>query len=701
MQSTSRVAREDVGSAVGRCARASSRCSSSARRTGIRGAFAAADRLDVTAHARRGIWASATARTSASARRSCGSCWGRRSRRWPARARDSSSPASRAGRRRGAASSAWRCAGERPTASPSSPASAPPSCSRWRDFTPDCADAVVYLSGSLVSGHANPWSDIDLFAVTDREPVGSTSCAPARTSSSRTSSPTAAPTTSSGLPRRSRELADRLASYELGSGISIPGASFLQIEKIFIHRVRVGVPLCNPDGFAELQALYDFERFAAFLTEEAMRHLDSELEDLVGMRKGGDRDSALWVARQTVEVAVEAWLHARGNTDPVHKWQVRYLAALGDGERETRRARGLLAPRDAGRGGRPARRRRRAGTHTSKRSSRSPTASRRGCRDDASAGLRRVRGRGGPTGGLAPPARLPWPGAPAANAWALASDGGAVLVDTGLRRPGSFGRLRAGLRAAGFELEDVRLVACTHAHGDHIGPGRACRRGRRVRAVAAPRAPSRPRARSPTRGGDRAPARDGSALRRTGGPRSRCSPSRSARRTSASPATRGPTGCSRDGVSIETDVGRWQVVETPGHAPSHVCLFEPQAGLLLSGDHVLERPSLGLDHGWTPDPGGRAAALARSRRGARRADAACRATARRSSRSTRASPRRAPWCTSASTPSARRSAPARARCSGSPSARMRTSSARAGWLDVRRGAVPARAPRTARRGPAR
>jgi glyoxylase-like metal-dependent hydrolase (beta-lactamase superfamily II) len=55
-------------------------------------------------------------------------------------------------------------------------------------------------------------------------------------------------------------------------------------------------------------------------------------------------------------------------------------------------------------------------------------------------------------------------------------------------------------------------------------------------------------------------------------------------------------------VSIETDLGVWSVYETPGHAPSHVCLFQPERRLLISGDHVLGRISLYFDYGWTPDP---------------------------------------------------------------------------------------------------
>jgi glyoxylase-like metal-dependent hydrolase (beta-lactamase superfamily II) len=58
------------------------------------------------------------------------------------------------------------------------------------------------------------------------------------------------------------------------------------------------------------------------------------------------------------------------------------------------------------------------------------------------------------------------------------------------------------------------------------------------------------------------------------------------------------------GIEIDTDLGAWQVHETPGHAPSHVVLHQPERGLLLSGDHLLGRVSLYYDFGDTPDPAG-------------------------------------------------------------------------------------------------
>ena len=58
------------------------------------------------------------------------------------------------------------------------------------------------------------------------------------------------------------------------------------------------------------------------------------------------------------------------------------------------------------------------------------------------------------------------------------------------------------------------------------------------------------------------------------------------------------------GVVIETDLGDWSVHETPGHAPSHVCLFQADRRILVSGDHLLGRISLYFDYGYTPDPVG-------------------------------------------------------------------------------------------------
>ena len=45
----------------------------------------------------------------------------------------------------------------------------------------------------------------------------------------------------------------------------------------------------------------------------------------------------------------------------------------------------------------------------------------------------------------------------------------------------------------------------------------------------------------------------------------------------------------------------WQVVHTPGHTGDHICLFDPENGTLLSGDHVLPTITPHIS-GLTPSP---------------------------------------------------------------------------------------------------
>ena len=64
---------------------------------------------------------------------------------------------------------------------------------------------------------------------------------------------------------------------------------------------------------------------------------------------------------------------------------------------------------------------------------------------------------------------LPWPGVPHGNAWALAAEGGIVLIDTGIGGRDRLRQFDLALAQAGFGLEDIRLLVCTHSHTDHYG----------------------------------------------------------------------------------------------------------------------------------------------------------------------------------------------------------------------------------------
>ena len=199
---------------------------------------------------------------------------------------------------------------------------------------------------------------------------------------------------------------------------------------------------------------------------------------------------------------------------------------------------------------------------------------------------------------------LPWPGVPHCNAWAIASGSGIVLVDTGMHEPGSLAQLERAMDQVNLRLEHVRLLACTHAHSDHWGQAApimeraGCELWMHPNHAHAFAGAAGPAGRAGAAPGGRPPER-GAAPRRW--PRTPSGP-----RTSppAWPGWSSPTTPSWTAWTLETDLGEWTVYETPGHAPSHVCLYQPERRILISGDHVLGRISLFYDYGYTADPVG-------------------------------------------------------------------------------------------------
>jgi glyoxylase-like metal-dependent hydrolase (beta-lactamase superfamily II) len=198
---------------------------------------------------------------------------------------------------------------------------------------------------------------------------------------------------------------------------------------------------------------------------------------------------------------------------------------------------------------------------------------------------------------------LPWPGVPHGNAWALAAGDGIVLVDTGMHEPGSMANLERALGQCNLKLEHVRLLVCTHAHSDHYGQAASIveRAGCELWMH-----PNHEHMTVAARDPDEALYRRLEVARQSGVPEEPLRAYAEARRGQGF-GIAGIVEPSREllnGVTFDTDLGPWTVHETPGHAPSHVCLFQPDRRLLISGDHLLGRVSLYYDFGYTPDPAG-------------------------------------------------------------------------------------------------
>jgi glyoxylase-like metal-dependent hydrolase (beta-lactamase superfamily II) len=165
---------------------------------------------------------------------------------------------------------------------------------------------------------------------------------------------------------------------------------------------------------------------------------------------------------------------------------------------------------------------------------------------------------------------------------------------------GGKGRLRQldlALAQAGFGVEDVGLLVCTHSHTDHYGLASSIVEAagcelwmhpawEHVRLLADDPAAHLERRLE--------------VARQSGVPAASLERYREARSGDSETGIDAIQVPDRDllpGVEVETD-------ETPGHAPSHVVLHQPERRLMISGDHLLGRTVLFFDHGHSPDPVG-------------------------------------------------------------------------------------------------
>jgi len=233
------------------------------------------------------------------------------------------------------------------------------------------------------------------------------------------------------------------------------------------------------------------------------------------------------------------------------------------------------------------------------------------------------------------------PGLGHVNMYGLLDDRGLAVVDPGLPGPQSWKALKQRLKSAGFKVGDIHTVIVTHSHPDHFGgAGRikkeagaelvahrafttwsleeTDRRNRlsseqdaaeteRLAAVAAQALDISTEEEIPTVAehvddfeGD--PLRDNPTTETQrqsvpwggetpwGGSKHPMPPLRRrlmirALRWLFKPPD--PSRRVRHGQRLDLAGREWVSIHTPGHTIDHLCLYDPEHGILISGDHVL------------------------------------------------------------------------------------------------------------------
>lgn len=202
---------------------------------------------------------------------------------------------------------------------------------------------------------------------------------------------------------------------------------------------------------------------------------------------------------------------------------------------------------------------------------------------------------------------LPFPGLNAVNAFLVAGDDGSVLVDCGIRDPQpdrdhGWGEVVDAFGAAGAAPADVRRLVVTHTHIDHYGMAarlveetgcelwmHSCAHEdldlyrdpegakANLRELLADHGASADELDALTQFEDWRPFVSGVVE---------------------------PSHPCEGGESFEVGGRTWTVVATPGHARSHICLWNESDGLLISGDHLLPTitPHIDFERGGEEDP---------------------------------------------------------------------------------------------------
>jgi glyoxylase-like metal-dependent hydrolase (beta-lactamase superfamily II) len=172
------------------------------------------------------------------------------------------------------------------------------------------------------------------------------------------------------------------------------------------------------------------------------------------------------------------------------------------------------------------------------------------------------------------------------NAYVIRGNSGYLLVDSGWNTDASFAALKKGMAEIGSDIKDISQILVTHVHPDHYGMA-----GRVKKLSGASLAMHHiDQGFIDSRYVNMEPLINqiDRLLLANGVP--------SKMIASLSQATVGleqyvvvtyPDITLHDSETVTTGLFTFKVIWTPGHSSGHICLYEPEKKILLSGDHVL------------------------------------------------------------------------------------------------------------------
>lgn len=186
----------------------------------------------------------------------------------------------------------------------------------------------------------------------------------------------------------------------------------------------------------------------------------------------------------------------------------------------------------------------------------------------------------------------------------LISDGhGFLLVDTGWDTEDAFSTLTGYMKNIGADIRDISRIVVTHVHPDHYGMAGHIKEisGAEILMHDIEKQAINPRYIEMTR----LLAQTDRMLIESGVPHDLMEKLRDATLNLVDFITPVYPDTTIDrGAEVTVGKHRFQVLWTPGHASGHICLYEPERKILLSGDHILPTitPNISVNPLSLPNP---------------------------------------------------------------------------------------------------
>ena len=183
------------------------------------------------------------------------------------------------------------------------------------------------------------------------------------------------------------------------------------------------------------------------------------------------------------------------------------------------------------------------------------------------------------------------------NVHLIKLDTGWMLIDCGMETDEAWQTLEPAIAKMGIEWTDIRQILLTHMHPDHMGM--SARLLELSGARLSMHAVEAEHLEVVARGTRRLPWLDMAFSRAGVSMELQSRMERHFLQIRRNFHDLVPNRLFQGGEDIPTAAGSFRVLWTPGHSPGHICLYNEQAKLLISGDQILENITPNV--AWHPD----------------------------------------------------------------------------------------------------